>query len=126
MNGCSHGELDTLYATIEDIGKKTGKPIDLFISCGDFQAMRNVDDLHCFAAPPKYRAMKDFHQYYSGAKVAPVPTIFGELLCVSMTTLLLSSARFQLAACVCSAELLVRLSGLLASCAFVRGSGVGR
>eukprot|EP00892_Ulva_mutabilis_P005651 jgi/Ulvmu1/3458/UM016_0078.1 len=76
VNGCSHGELDTIYATIEDIGKKTGRPIDLFISCGDFQAMRNVDDLHCFSAPPKYRAMKDFHKYYSGDKTAPVPTLF--------------------------------------------------
>lgn len=83
VNGCSHGELDTIYATIDDIGNKTGRPIDLFISCGDFQAMRNVDDLHCFSAPPKYRAMKDFHKYYSGEKAAPVPTIFGATLSFS-------------------------------------------
>ena len=77
INGCGHGELDTIYATIQDIEKQRGKPVDLLISCGDFQAMRNVDDLHCFAAPPKYRAMMDFHQYYSGQKKAPVPTVFG-------------------------------------------------
>jgi lariat debranching enzyme len=51
--------------------------VDLLICCGDFQAMRNVDDLHCFACPPKYRAMKDFHKYYMGEKKAPIPTVFG-------------------------------------------------
>lgn len=43
---------------------------------GDFQAARDEKDLESLACPAKYRALKDFHQYYSGAKVAPYLTIF--------------------------------------------------
>ena len=76
VNGCGHGDLDMIYATIADAERKSGQKVDLLLCCGDFQAMRNVDDLHCFACPEKYRAMKDFHKYYTGEKRAPVPTIF--------------------------------------------------
>lgn len=38
--------------------------------------MRNEADLVCMACPPKYRHMMNFYQYYSGAKRAPVLTIF--------------------------------------------------
>jgi hypothetical protein len=77
INGCGHGDLDMIYATIRDAERRGNMKVDLLICCGDFQAMRNVDDLHCFACPPKYRAMKDFHKYYMGEKKAPIPTIFG-------------------------------------------------
>ena len=39
--------------------------------------MRNKDDLECLACPPKYRDMKSFWRYYTGAAKAPFPTIFG-------------------------------------------------
>ena len=73
-----------LYAALADAERKSGHKVDLLICCGDFQALRNADDLHCFACPPKYRAMKDFHKYYSGEAVAPVPTIFGATPYVSL------------------------------------------
>jgi lariat debranching enzyme len=38
--------------------------------------VRNLDDLETLACPPKYRAMHDFYKYYSGQKVAPIPTLF--------------------------------------------------
>lgn len=38
--------------------------------------MRNEDDLECLACPPKYRELKTFHKYYTGAAVAPYPTLF--------------------------------------------------
>lgn len=41
------------------------------------QAVRNKDDLECLACPPKYRDMKSFWRYYTGAAKAPFPTIFG-------------------------------------------------
>lgn len=79
INGCSHGDLDKIYKTLGAIEQQEGYKIDLLLCCGDFQAVRNVDDLQCFACPPKYRALKDFHQYYSGQKRAPIPTLFSML-----------------------------------------------
>lgn len=32
--------------------------------------------MEVLACPPKYRALGNFYQYYSGQKVAPYPTIF--------------------------------------------------
>ena len=41
VQGCCHGELDTIYDTI----KKSRTAVDLLIICGDFQAIRNQHDL---------------------------------------------------------------------------------
>jgi lariat debranching enzyme len=30
--------------------------------CGDFQAIRNVQDLTCMAVPDKYKALGGFHK----------------------------------------------------------------
>ena len=50
--------------------------IDLLICCGDFQAVRNLDDLECMSVPKKYLELGTFWKYYSGEAVAPYPTIF--------------------------------------------------
>ncbi|OQS00048.1 lariat debranching enzyme B [Thraustotheca clavata] len=75
--GCSHGQLDAMYATIEHINTMDeSNPIQLLLCCGDFQSFRNETDMNCMACPPKYRELGVFHEYYSGKKVAPVLTIF--------------------------------------------------
>lgn len=71
IEGCCHGELDNIY---DSIIQKYGS-IDLLLMCGDFQAMRNEQDVNCMAAPAKFRRMGDFYQYYIGKKVAPFLTI---------------------------------------------------
>ncbi|KXZ49477.1 hypothetical protein GPECTOR_21g703 [Gonium pectorale] len=76
VEGCGHGELDKIYATLQHLEQREGKKIDLLICCGDFQAVRNLDDLETMACPPKYRSMQTFYKYYSGERVAPFPTIF--------------------------------------------------
>ena len=76
IQGCCHGDLDQIYATVAELEAAGGRPIDALLICGDFQAVRNADDLECLACPPKYRALKDFHAYYAGVKRAPVLTIF--------------------------------------------------
>eukprot|EP00195_Chlamydomonas_chlamydogama_P006070 CAMPEP_0202906198 /NCGR_PEP_ID=MMETSP1392-20130828/37749_1 /ASSEMBLY_ACC=CAM_ASM_000868 /TAXON_ID=225041 /ORGANISM="Chlamydomonas chlamydogama, Strain SAG 11-48b" /LENGTH=488 /DNA_ID=CAMNT_0049594589 /DNA_START=295 /DNA_END=1761 /DNA_ORIENTATION=+ len=76
IEGCCHGELDNIYGTLQHLEKVEGKKIDLLISCGDFQAVRNMDDLQTMACPPKYRSINTFYKYYSGEKVAPYPTLF--------------------------------------------------
>lgn len=76
VEGCCHGELDKIYETLEHLEKKENTKVDLLLCCGDFQAVRNEDDLCCMAVPPKYRHMQTFYKYYSGEKKAPVLTIF--------------------------------------------------
>jgi len=73
--GCCHGELDRVYETMAECENFVGRKVDLLLICGDFQAVRNEDDLECLACPPKYRQMNSFYKYYSGEKKAPVLTI---------------------------------------------------
>ncbi|XP_065849868.1 lariat debranching enzyme [Euphorbia lathyris] len=76
VEGCMHGDLDTVYKTIEHSEKLHGIKIDLLLCCGDFQTVRNERDMGSLNVPPKYREMKSFWKYYSGEEIAPVPTIF--------------------------------------------------
>ncbi|KAI8806338.1 lariat debranching enzyme, C-terminal domain-containing protein [Cladochytrium replicatum] len=75
IEGCCHGELDRIYASIRNLERDNLK-IDLLIVCGDFQSIRNVADLEVLACPDKFRTLGTFYQYYSGQKKAPYPTIF--------------------------------------------------
>ncbi|RPB01918.1 DBR1-domain-containing protein [Choiromyces venosus 120613-1] len=77
IEGCGHGTLNAIYDSI----KRTCKinkfpPVDLLIIGGDFQAVRNLRDLNVMSCPPKYRALGDFHEYYSGVRKAPMLTVF--------------------------------------------------
>lgn len=37
FEGCCHGELDTIYATLKLLEARENKKIDLLVCCGDFQ-----------------------------------------------------------------------------------------
>jgi lariat debranching enzyme len=77
IEGCGHGTLHAIYASIEEGCRRQGWPgIDLLIIGGDFQAVRNAYDLNCVSMPAKYRHMGDFHEYYSGQRKAPYLTVF--------------------------------------------------
>ena len=76
VQGCAHGALDDIYASLQRTEQQCGVRADVLLCCGDFQALRNEADMACLACPPKYRAMNSFWRYYSGEKVAPVLTIF--------------------------------------------------
>lgn len=76
VQGCCHGELDTIYRKIEQIQSSTGTKVDLLLICGDFECVRDAVDLCCMAVPPKYRHLKNFHKYFNGESIAPVKTIF--------------------------------------------------
>ncbi|XP_065159995.1 uncharacterized protein ldbr [Atheta coriaria] len=76
IEGCAHGELETIYKCITELEADNNIKIDLLICCGDFQSVRNENDLRCMAVPPKYYNMCSFYKYYSGQLVAPVLTIF--------------------------------------------------
>lgn len=69
VEGCCHGELTKVYQAVMPL-----RPSILLI-CGDFQAVRDADDLELLAVPNKYRKMGDFHEYLSGQRQAPVLTV---------------------------------------------------
>ncbi|KAI8964694.1 lariat debranching enzyme, C-terminal domain-containing protein [Daldinia sp. FL1419] len=77
FEGCGHGTLDAIYASVATSSKQRGwDGVDLLIIGGDFQSTRNAADLSVMAVPPKYRQLGDFPAYYSGEKKAPYLTIF--------------------------------------------------
>lgn len=78
IEGCAHGELEKIYATIAALEATTPDqpPVDLLLCCGDFQATRNRGDLNCMAVPRKFHDMCSFYKYYSGQLLAPMLTIF--------------------------------------------------
>ncbi|KAI9093725.1 lariat debranching enzyme, C-terminal domain-containing protein [Phlyctochytrium arcticum] len=76
VEGCCHGELDKIYASIKNVENRQGIKVDLLLVCGDFQSIRNHADLGALACPEKYRTIGTFYEYYTGAKKAPIPTIF--------------------------------------------------
>lgn len=77
VEGCGHGTLHSIYASVNKTCQAQGwDGVDLLIIGGDFQAVRNSHDLNAMSVPAKYRAIGDFHEYYSGSRVAPYLTLF--------------------------------------------------
>lgn len=77
VQGCCHGELDGIYHEILSKSDAISQPRpDLLLICGDFQAVRNEEDLQSMAVPDKYKKIGDFQDYFLGKKKAPVLTIF--------------------------------------------------
>ncbi|KAL4803844.1 lariat debranching enzyme, C-terminal domain-containing protein [Aspergillus unguis] len=77
VEGCGHGCLHDIYASVEKAATLKGwDGVDLLIIGGDFQAVRNSNDMACMSVPAKYKEIGDFHEYYSGKRTAPYLTIF--------------------------------------------------
>lgn len=55
--GCGHGQLNKIYESLDYMRRTKNIVADLVIICGDFQAVRDQQDLNCLACPPKYRQM---------------------------------------------------------------------
>lgn len=62
VEGCAHGELEKIYECLEVLQAREKIKIDLLICCGDFQAVRNNDDLCTMAVPPKYLNICTFYK----------------------------------------------------------------
>ncbi|KAL2628955.1 hypothetical protein R1flu_013641 [Riccia fluitans] len=76
VEGCVHGDLENIYSTLQHLERVQNTKIDLLICCGDFQAIRNEEDMECLSCPAKYRELGSFWKYYSGVEKAPYPTVF--------------------------------------------------
>lgn len=62
IEGCCHGELDTIYSSIASQESQHNFHVDLLLVCGDFEAIRNYADLQCMAVPDKYKVLGTFHK----------------------------------------------------------------
>jgi lariat debranching enzyme len=76
VEGCCHGQLDDIYRCITRHEASGNPKVDILLICGDFECVRDLNDLNCLAVPQKYRKLNTFHQYVTGEKVAPVLTVF--------------------------------------------------
>lgn len=76
VQGCCHGELPTIYKTLQHIENSKNIKIDLLLICGDFQSIRNLHDLNTMSVPDKFKELGEFYKYYNQELVAPIPTIF--------------------------------------------------
>ncbi|KFG99580.1 Ser/Thr phosphatase family protein [Toxoplasma gondii VAND] len=76
IEGCCHGELDAIYSSLARLEEMHKMKVDLLICCGDFQCVRDSNDLQFLACPPKYRDLRDFPAYFRGEKEAPCLTVF--------------------------------------------------
>ncbi|KAF7159973.1 hypothetical protein CNMCM6106_007388 [Aspergillus hiratsukae] len=77
FEGCGHGRLHDIYDSVSRSATRRGwDGVDLVVIGGDFQAVRNSNDLACMSVPQKYKEIGDFHEYYSGKKIAPYLTVF--------------------------------------------------
>lgn len=47
----------------------------MLLICGDFQALRNNNDLDHMHCPEKYKNLGNFYEYYCGNKEPYVPTV---------------------------------------------------
>ena len=62
VEGCCHGELPAIYEQIKKLEIQNGYKVDLLLICGDFQAIRNHQDLQCMAVPDKYKQLGEFYK----------------------------------------------------------------
>lgn len=63
VEGCAHGELEKIYECIETLQEREDIRIDLLICCGDFQSVRNKNDLLSMAVPEKYQNICTFYKW---------------------------------------------------------------
>ena len=73
--GDVHGQLDRMYRDVSDIEKARGINIDAICQLGDFQAIRNEEDLNHLRMPLRHRKTGDFPRYYQDSCV-PKRTLF--------------------------------------------------
>ena len=62
VEGCCHGELDKIYETLQYLEQVNNIKVDLLLICGDFQAVRNKDDLKAMAVPQNYQKLNTFYK----------------------------------------------------------------
>jgi len=74
--GDVHGNHDRLVAEVCAWSRAARRPVDLIVSVGDFQALRDEHDMRCTTCPEKHMHLGDFPAYYRGKKQFPADVLF--------------------------------------------------
>ena len=74
--GDVHGQMHQMQEQLLQVEQCTGLQIALVLQVGDFQPIRNQQDLDSLKVPSKYRSMGDFADFYQGTSRFNWPIYF--------------------------------------------------
>lgn len=74
--GDVHGHQDAMVQTVVRWQEEHGAQIDLILSVGDFQAIRDETDMRAMACPAKYQQVGDYPAYHTGRNSFPAEVAF--------------------------------------------------
>jgi len=74
--GDIHGSIDHMYSVACNWERQHNKQLDMIVQVGDFETVRDENDLRFVVGPKKHRKLGDFHKFHSGKSKAPIPTYF--------------------------------------------------
>lgn len=74
--GDVHGRQDLMYIAALDWQERHKKSIDVILQVGDFETIRNEDDLTYYFAPKKYHKISEIADYCNGRAKVPILTVF--------------------------------------------------
>ena len=69
--GDVHGNIDKMIEMLKNYETFYNIKLSFILQTGDFQPIRNSEDLKTLAVPSKYKKMGDFHKFYHGEKKFP-------------------------------------------------------
>ena len=65
-----------MVAEVRTWSQAARRTVDLIVSVGDFQALRDEHDMRCTTCPEKHMHLGDFPAYYRGKKKFPAEVLF--------------------------------------------------
>ena len=74
--GDVHGHQDLMVQAVMDWQEQNHESIDLILSVGDFQTMRDEIDMRAMACPAKYQQIGDYPAYHAGERTFPAEVVF--------------------------------------------------
>jgi Icc-related predicted phosphoesterase len=74
--GDTHGHMHLMVERVKHLSVQTGITPSFVLQVGDFQPLRNLDDLDSMNAPEHYRQLGDFPEFASGKSTSPWPVWF--------------------------------------------------
>ncbi len=74
--GDVHGQMRAMVRYAEAKARKARRKLSFVLQVGDFESIRDTEDLATVHGPAKYRKPGDFAQYVKGTEVFPWPLYF--------------------------------------------------
>ncbi|KAB0669036.1 metallophosphoesterase [Oryzomonas sagensis] len=74
--GDTHGHMHLMVERLKQMSEQTGVTPSFVLQVGDFQPIRNQDDLTSMNAPERHRSIGDFPDFAAGSATFPWPLWF--------------------------------------------------